>query len=103
MQKCIEAETIRLDQDDGWSVLHWVDKLRAAGSLLAFKSSSDPAPKGSGLAEKAFVLVIQTEYQREVFQKEGNQFVGMDATHNTTHYENVSLFTVMVRDRWGHG
>lgn len=29
--------------------------------------------------------------------------MGIDATHNTTYYENMSLFTVLVRDRWGHG
>ena len=29
--------------------------------------------------------------------------MGIDATHNTTQYEGVSLFTVIVRDAWGHG
>jgi hypothetical protein len=38
-----------------------------------------------------------------MFIEHGKNFAGIDATHNTTQYENVSLFTVMVRDRWGHG
>ena len=44
--------------------------------------------------------MIQTKYQKEVFGKYGHTFAGLDATHNTTHYENTSLFTVIVRDRW---
>ena len=47
--------------------------------------------------------MIQTKYQKEVFRKYGHTFAGLDATHNTTHYENTSLFTVIVCDQWGHG
>ena len=47
--------------------------------------------------------MIQTKYQREVFERYGHTFAGLDATHNTTHYENTSLFTVVVHDQWGHG
>ena len=102
-QRGIESEQIRLHRNDGESVLQWVERLREDGDILGFKSSADPAPKDSSLAENAFVLMIQTQYQREIFGKYGHTFVGLDATHNTTHYENTSLFTVIVRDRWGHG
>jgi len=102
-QKGLEAEKIRLDRDDGKSVLNWVSRLQEKGEILGFKKSSDPPPSDSGLAPGTFVLMIQTEYQREVFRKHGHTFSGIDATHNTTHYENMSLFTVLVRDRWGHG
>ena len=84
-------------------MLQWVECLRKDGEILGFKSSADPAPKHSGLAENAFVLMIQTKYQKEVFRKYGHTFAGLDATHNTTHYENTSLFTVIVCDQWGHG
>jgi hypothetical protein len=60
-------------------------------------------PKDSGLHEDAFVLAMQTPYQREVFEKYGHAFARLDTTHNTTHYMNTSLFTIIVRDRWGHG
>lgn len=93
-----------MDRNDGQSVLHWVERLREAGSLMGFKSSSDPVPAGfEDLWTETFCLMIQTEYQRELFKREGHQFAGIDATHNTTHYENTSLFTVIVRDKWGHG
>ena len=84
-------------------MLQWVERLRKDGELLGFKSSTDRALKDSGLAENAFVLMIQTKYLKEVFAKYGHTFAGLDATHDTTHYENTSLFTVIVRDRWGHG
>lgn len=99
----IEAESIRLDKDDGESVFEWVEKLRETGEILAFKSSTGAIPEGSTLAKDSFVLVIQTDYQKEMYRKWGNNFMGIDATHNTTHYDKMSLFTMMVRDPWGHG
>ena len=92
-----------MHRNDGESVVQWVEHLRKFGEILAFKSSAEPAPDGSGLTADTFVLVIQTHYQKEVFEKYGHGFAGIDATHNTTHYENMSLFTIIVRDNWGHG
>ena len=63
----LEAENIRLDKDDGKSMLHWVDKLWESGEIIAFKSSISAIPEGSALAPDAFVLEIQTEYQKEVY------------------------------------
>ena len=48
-------------------------------------------------------LILQVLYQKEMFEKHGHAFAGIDATHNTTHYENTSLFTMLVQDQWGHG
>ena len=39
----------------------------------------------------------------EQFQKLGSDFVSIDATHNTTEYAGLNLFTILVRDWWGHG
>jgi hypothetical protein len=99
----LEAAEIRLHPKDGNSVLCWVEQLLNEDALLAFKASADPVPEGSTLAADSFVLIIQTNYQKEVFQMLGNSFMGIDATHNTTHYENFNLFTLIVRDKWGHG
>lgn len=92
-----------MHRNDGESILQWVSRLQAAGDILAFKSSSQAAPDGSGLADDTFVLVIQTKYQKHIFEKYGHSFMGLDATHNTTQYEDTSLFTAIVRDHWGHG
>lgn len=64
--------------------------------ILAFKSGADPVPTGSQLAADAFVLIIQCSYQKEVFEKDGHSFAGIDATH--THYDNMSLFTIIICD-----
>jgi hypothetical protein len=99
----LEAELIQLHPQDGISILLRVEKLKCQDSLLAFKSCNDLAPEGLGLDPDAFILIIQCPYQQEMSTQLGNIFVSMDATYNTTQSEYVSLFTVLVQDRWGHG
>ena len=84
IEKMIEQDTVRLAPQDGPSVLKWIERLREAGHYVEFKGSYDPPPPHSNVENNAF-------------------FAGIDATHNTTHYENMSLFTLLVRDKWGHG
>ncbi|KAJ3529131.1 hypothetical protein NMY22_g9127 [Coprinellus aureogranulatus] len=131
IEKKIEEEKIRLSKQDGSSVAHWVEQLRSEGHHVFFKASCDPAPAGSNLDPNAFVLIIQTKYQllqilvfsltvatdtfiisrndflaptnAERWVEHGKRFAGIDATHNTTQYKNMSLFTLLVRDRWTHG
>jgi hypothetical protein len=49
------------------------------------------------------VLCIQTPFQLEAFQRLGNGFIGIDATHNVTQYQDFLLFTIIAHDLWGHG
>lgn len=70
---------------------------------MYFKSSSDPPPLDSSVESNTFMLAFQTPYQQKCFHAWGKDFAGLDATHNTTYYENMLLFTVIVRDRHGHG
>lgn len=39
----------------------------------------------------------------DAFRRLGDGFIGIDATHNTTQYQDLLLFTIVARDRWGHG
>ncbi|KAF5342494.1 hypothetical protein D9611_001695 [Ephemerocybe angulata] len=103
IQRSIKEETIRLAPTDGASVLEWARQLRDDGHFVFLKTSAEGAPLGSGLDSKSFVLIIQTKYQQELWKQRAASYAGIDATHNTTHYQNMSLFTVLVRDRWGHG
>jgi hypothetical protein len=103
IKKIIEEETVQLLFQDGASMLEWVRNLQEQGHFVEFKSSSDPPPEGSGLAADSFVLIIQTQYQWECCRKHAHHYAGIDATHNTTHYENMSLFMLVVQDKWGHG
>lgn len=103
IEKDIEAESVRLHPDDGLSTVLWVEKLRAKGWLLGFKSKADPPPPDSGLPHDAFVLMFQTDWQRKMFERHGRSLLCIDATHNVTMYENLNLTTLVVRDRWAHG
>ncbi|KAF6740967.1 hypothetical protein DFP72DRAFT_747881, partial [Ephemerocybe angulata] len=84
IEKTIEQETIRLAKGDGESVLLWAERLRKEGHYVSLKATSDAPPEGSGIEGSAFVLIIQTQYQAECWEKHGGRFAGIDATHNTT-------------------
>ncbi|KAJ6616308.1 hypothetical protein B0H10DRAFT_2219529 [Mycena sp. CBHHK59/15] len=103
IEKMIEEETIQLASGDGTSVLEWVKKLREQGHFVFLKRSDEAPPSGSDLDPDSFVLIIQTKYQRECWENYGSHFASIDGTHNTTHYENMTLFMLLVRDNWGHG
>jgi hypothetical protein len=103
IEKEIEAESVRFHSDDGLSTLQWVKQLEAKGHLLGFKAKSDPPPPGSGLDADVFTLMLQTNWQRTMFQKYGSALLCIDATHNTTMYNNLNLTTLVVRDKWAHG
>lgn len=97
IEKAIEAETIRLDHDDGKSVFLWAKRLRASDSLLGFKSCACPVPPDSKLEADAFVLMVQTPSQRDQFHCYRNKaIVFIDRTHNTTMYQNMILTTILV-------
>ena len=66
--------------------------------VLAFKSSMDTPPENSGLASDTFVLLIQTQHQKEVFKKYGHSFAGIDVMHNTTYHMDMILFTLIIWD-----
>ncbi|KAF7371682.1 hypothetical protein MVEN_00024400 [Mycena venus] len=103
IEKAIEAESVRLDPDDGQSTLKWVERLQSQGALLGFKAKSDPPPPSSGLEPDTFSLMIQTKWQQKKFQQYGQHLLCIDATHNTTIYEKLLLTTLVVRDKHGHG
>jgi hypothetical protein len=103
LKREIETREIQLHPQDGPSIILWAARLSAGQALVTFKMSCDPAPVGSGLASDAFIVIIQMSYQKQKFRDWGKSFIEIDATHNTTQYENVSLFTIIVCDQWGHG
>lgn len=47
--------------------------------------------------------MVQTPWQERMFREHGHNLVCIDGTHNTTCYENTTLTTLVVCDRWGHG
>ena len=101
--RSLENQEIRLHPDDAISTKILIDKLSSTGTLTFYKDKQDRAPIDSRLPEDAFVLCIQTSFQLDAFRRLGNAFIGIDATHNVTQYQTLLLFTIIARDRWGHG
>ena len=103
IRKEVLRADIRLDANDAHSTRIWVDKLQSQGDFVYYKDKLDSSPEGSNLADNAFVLCIQSKFQKEAYACLGNGFLGIDATHNVTQYKGILLFTLMARDNWGHG
>lgn len=103
IEVAIEAETVRLAKNDGDSVRLWVERLIASDSLLGFKACNDTLPEGSGMPPDTFFLAIQTPWQREIHEEIADTVLCVDGTHNTTQYYNCNLYTILGRDKWGHG
>lgn len=103
IRRDVEREIIQLDPNDANSTRIWIDKVQSEGHFAYYKDKQDPPPEASDLAKDLFILCIQTKFQWEVFQRLGNVFLGIDATHNVTQYSGILLFTLMARDHWGHG
>jgi hypothetical protein len=101
-KEVLRAE-IRLDANDAHSTRIWVDKLQSQGDFVYYKDKRDPPPEGSDLASNLFILCIQSTFQKGAYERLGNGFLGIDATHNVTQYKGILLFTLMARDNWGHG
>ena len=100
----LERETTQKDPKDEISIKMWLDSdLREQGTRSFCKDRQDPPPQGSRLAEDLFILILQTRFQLDAFQRLGSSILGIDATHNTTCYSGVMLITIMARDYWGHG
>lgn len=99
----VEDEVIHLDDNDVISLHLWALQLQQDGAECVLKDMQDPPPPESGLSPGSFVLCIQTKFQRDCFCALGTNFMSIDATHNTTEYAGLQLFTLIVRDLWGHG
>lgn len=99
----LERATKQLHSEDIISTKLWVERFKAENISIFYKDKLTPPPPGSGLDQGTFVLCIQAPFQLEAFRRLGNGFLGIDATHNITHYKEMLLFTIMARDNWGRG
>jgi hypothetical protein len=103
LAQAFERETKQLHSEDIVSTKLWIDRYKSEDISVFYKDKLSSPPPGSGLDQGTFVLCIQAPFQLEAFQRLGNGFIGIDATHNITHYKEMLLFTIMARDNWGHG
>ena len=98
-----DNDKIRLHPDDAIATRLLIEQLSKEGTRTFYKDKQDLPPDDSGLQRDAFVLCIQMSFQLDAFQRLGSGFIGIDATHNTTQYQDLLLFTIIARDRWGRG
>ena len=103
MGRSLLKNEICLHPKDAISIKLWGNRIRDEDDLIFHKSRLDPAPQGSELQDQSFDMCIQTRFQQDTFRQLGNFFIGIDATYNVTQYENYLLFTIIARDKWGHG
>jgi len=95
----LENSKIRLHPDDAVSTRLLLEHLASKNANIFYKDKQDCAPIDSRLLEDAFMLCIQTSFQLDAFRCLGNGFIGIDATHNVTQYQDLLLFTIIARDR----
>ena len=102
---CCIMQDVKIHLDDNNMILLqlWVLQLQQGSAKCVLKDRQDPPPPKSGLSPDSFVLIIQNKFQLDCFCKLGQFFLSIDATHNTTQYAGLQLFTLLVRDLWGHG
>ena len=99
----LDAETIQLHPEDVISLRLWVERFKEENICIFYKDKIDPSPPDLPMHEDHLILCIQTQFQLDAFRRLGSRFIGIDATHNTTIYPDMMLYTIIARDEWGHG
>ena len=102
LARTLEEEKIRLHPEDAILAKLWMDRLKDENVHVFYKDKLDPPPLKLRLQPDMFVLCIQTHFQLDAFRCLSQSFIRIDATHNTTQYQDLLLFTIVARDRWGH-
>ena len=55
--------------------------------ILAYKPQHRRIPEYASLPDNAFMLAIQTEWQKELYEKYASFILCMDSTHSTNAYQ----------------
>ena len=100
----IKDNAIIRHKSDPMSVSLLVSELQqeAFDPILLFKPQGEKSTTHTTLPTEGFVLVIQTQFQQELFQKYGHKILCIDATHGTNAYR-FQLITCIVPDEFGKG
>ena len=91
-------------QDDAQSVFLAVSELQQEpyNPIMAFKVQGKLDPIYSTLPEDAFLLAIQTKFQRDIYQKYAGCILCIDSTHGVNAYR-YKLITCISPDHYGQG
>ena len=96
---------IQHHSSDHQSVKIWIEEMLSQiynPVLLHKVQGEEPCIEMENLKKEDMLLVIQTEFQRDMMVKFGNNIVCLDATHGTTMYDFL-LITAIIVDEYGEG
>ena len=96
---------IQRHSSDHQSVKIWIEEMSSQiynPVLLHKVQGEEPCIEMENLKKEDMLLVIQTEFQRDMMVKFGNNIVCLDATHGTTMYDFL-LITAIIVDEYGEG
>ena len=76
------------NQDDSMSVDQLIEELRGEpyNTILLYKRQFEVNEQYPSLPEDAFLLAIQTDFQRHLYEQYAHKVVCIDATHGTNAY-----------------
>jgi hypothetical protein len=94
----VQDRVVIRHQDDAQSVRLAVSEL-PYNPVMAFKIQGEVH---SSLPEDAFLLAIQTEFQRDMYRKYAGCILCIDSTHGTNAYR-YKLITCLAPDHFGQG
>ena len=100
----IKDNAIIRHKSDPLSVSLLVAELQqeAYDPILLFKPQGEKSIAHPNLPTEAFMLVIQTQFQQQLFEKYSHKILCIDATHGTNAYR-FQLITCIVPDEFGKG
>ena len=103
--KCrIQDQSIIRHTDDATSVQLAVTALQKEeyNPILYFKPQHSEDPQLPQFAKDSFILVLQTDFQRQLYQQFSYKILCIDSTHGTNAYK-FKLITLMVPDDFAAG
>ena len=71
-------------------------------TILLYKRQHKNDKQCPSLAEDTFLLAIQTDFQRQLYEQHAHKVICIDATHGTNAYR-FKLITVTIGDDYGQG
>ena len=104
MRVKVDDMVIKRHQDDSTSVTMMVAELwqEPFDPILIFKPQGLKNPTLPTLAIESFVLVVQSQFQMELYRKHASTIICIDLTHGTNHYR-FKLISALVPDEYGKG
>ena len=100
----VDDRIIKRHDDDATSVTMMVAELEQElfNPIAIFKPQGSEDQTYPALHTDSFVLVIQTQFQMELYQKYASTILCIDSTHGTNQYR-FKLISVVVPDEYGKG